>query len=203
MRILWRSGFIILVVLIMAGCAHKVTVEHGVETPSDEAETPATDKLHEMIVKRVVMSYIGAGEMTPVVILTNKENDNQNLLIWVGLSEGRSIDGALNKSPAERPGTHDLFSSVLGQFQMKLVRVVVTDLHESTYFAVITMELKGEVKEIDARPSDAIALALRSEAPIFVSDAVIRKSGWTKTQRRGRRRRDREQSEDEESDNLL
>lgn len=192
-----------LVILVAAGCAHRTAVEHEAETPSDKAETPATDKLHELIVKRVVMSYMGAGEMTPVVILTNKENGKQSLLIWVGLSEGRSIDMALNKSPAERPGTHDLFSSVLGQFQMKLVRVVVTDLRESTYFAVITMESNGEVKEIDARPSDAIALALRSEAPIFVSDEVIRKSGWTRTRQRGRRRRNRKQSEDEESDNLL
>ncbi len=196
MRILWRSGLIILVILIATGCAHRMAIEHGVETPT-------TDKLHELIVKRVVMSYIGAGEMTPVVILTNKENDKQSLLIWVGLSEGRSIDMALNKNPSERPGTHDLFSSVLGRFQMKLVRVVVADLRESTYFAVITMESNGEVKEIDARPSDAIALALRSDAPIFVSDEVIRKSGWTKTRQRGRRQRDKRQSEDEESDNLL
>jgi bifunctional DNase/RNase len=197
MRYLWRSGLIILVILIAAGCANKTVEEHVINAPTPMGE------LHEVMVKQVVMGYVDGGGVTPVVILTNKENDSQNLLIWVGMSEGRSIDMALNQQKPERPGTHDLFASVLGQFQMNMIRVVVTDLRAGTYFAIITMEVKGEVKEIDARPSDAIALALRSAAPIFVSEEVIRKGGWTKTQQPGVRERDEKPSESEESDNLL
>ena len=197
MRYLWKSGPIILVILIVAGCANKTVEEHVINAPT------AMGELHEVMVKQVVMGYVDGGGVTPVVVLTNKENDDQNLLIWVGMSEGRSIDMALNQQKPERPGTHDLFASVLGQFQMNMIRVVVTDLRAGTYFAVITMEVKGEVKEIDARPSDAIALALRSAAPIFVSEEVIRKGGWTKTRQPDRRQKDEKPSESEGSDNLL
>ena len=86
---------------------------------------------------------------------------------------------------SERPGTHDLFASVLGKFRMNMVRVMVSDLRESTYFAIITMESNGVMKEIDSRPSDAIAMALRFATPIFVSEEVIRKSGWIEALQEG------------------
>lgn len=181
MKNLWKLGLIILTVYIMSGCAHKTATEIVVIAPQalEKLEQKAGgDKLHEVTVKQVVIDYINNGEMTPVVILANKENDRLILPIWVGVPEGISINMALSKHIPTRPGTHDLFTSVLGQFQMKLVKVVVTDMQEKTYFAMMTMEAHGKMKEIDARPSDAIAMALRAAAPIFVSEKVIHKSGW-------------------------
>ena len=104
----------------------------------------------------------------------------------------------LKKGVPPRPGTHDLFASVLGKFHTKLIKVVVTDLRGDTYIAAMTMESRGEVKEIDARPSDAIALALRCAAPIFVSEEVIRKGGWMKVPQRNEK-----QSEAKKEDSLL
>ena len=187
-----------MVALIAAGCAQRVNVE----APSSEAVMPAMNELHEVIIKQVVMGYVDGGGMAPVVILANKENNEQFIPIWVGLAEGKSIDMALNKHISERPGTHDLFASVLGKFRMNMVRVVVSDLRESTYFAVITMESNGVMKEIDSRPSDAIAMALRFSTPIFVSEEVIQKSGWIETLQKGEE--DKESSDEEEdSGNLL
>jgi bifunctional DNase/RNase len=128
------------------------------------------------------MSSMDRRNATPVIILVNKENDRQLLPIGVGMSEGISISMALKKRKISgRPRTHDLFANVLGQFHMKLVKVVITDLREDTYIAMMLVECHGEAKEIDARPSDAIALALRCVAPVFVSEEVIRKGGWMKT----------------------
>jgi len=109
-----------------------------------------------------------------------------------------SVNMALNKLTLARPGTHDLFASVLGQFRMELVKVVITDLREETYIATITMRSSGGTKDIDSRPSDAIALALRCAAPIYVSEEVIRKGGWIKMPQR-----DEKQNEPKEDDSLL
>jgi len=198
MRNLWKLGLSILVIFVAMGCARRAITEHAEGTPLDSAQSGGGE-LYEVTVKQVVMLYIGGASASPVIVLANKDNYKQVLPIRVGMSEGRSINMALNNDVSERPGTHDLFASVLGQFDMKLLRVVVTDLREDTYFATMTMELHGETKEIDARPSDAIALALRCVAPIFVSDQVIRKGGWMKVPQQ----QDEKQNEEKKADNLL
>jgi len=198
MRNLCRSGLIFLIILVAAGCAQRVNVE----APSSEAVMPSMDGLHEVIIKQVVMGYMDGGGMAPVVILENKENNEQIIPIWVGMSEGRAIDMALSKQIPPRPGTHDLFASVLGKFRLNMVRVVVSDLRDNTYFAIITMESNGVMKEIDSRPSDAMALAVRFATPIFVSEEVIRKSGWIKPLKQWEKK-DKESSDDEKSGNLL
>ena len=189
----------ILVIIVATGCAHRTTTEHTAAVPSDPAPTEG-GKLYEVIVKQVVMDHISRGNATPVIVLANKGNDREVLPIWVGMSEGVSIDMALRNHVPVRPGTHDLFASVLGQFHAKLVRVVVIDLRRDTYIATMTMESHGETKEIDARPSDAIALALRFVAPIFVSEEVIHKSGWVELPQQNKKKK---QSESRKGDNLL
>jgi len=189
---------IVLMVFAAMGCAHNVA-------PLSPAQAE-DEKLYEVTVSQVVMDHSNPGMGTPVIILVNKENDEELLPIVVGISEGMSINMVLSKSVPARPWTHDLFADVLGQFHIKLVRVVITDLRENTYIAVMTVELDGEEKDIDARPSDVIALALRRVAPIFVSGRVVRKGGWIKALKQSKKqqkkpRREREKAEEEK--NLL
>jgi bifunctional DNase/RNase len=187
MRNLWKLGLSILIIFVATGCAHRTALErsegmapeHAAGAPSDSVP-PGESELHEVTVKGVLVDYASGKGPTPIIVLANKANDKQILPIWVGMSEGRSINMALGKLEWERPGTHDLFANVLGRFHVNLVKVVVTDLREGTYIATVTMESHGETKDLDARPSDAIALALRCVAPIFVSEEVIRKGGWVK-----------------------
>ena len=194
MKKLWKLGLAgILSIAVITGCAHKKA-----EEPVVPAAPPDETKLYEVIVKQVVTVSPSSKNAIPVIILANKENDEQILPIWVGASEGISINMALKKSVSERPGTHDLFADVLGQFQMKLVKVVITDLRESTYIATIFVECHGETKEIDARPSDSIAMALRCIAPIYVSEAVIQKGGWMKSPQQ-----DEKPNAEKEEDSLL
>ena len=183
MKHLWKSVLIFLILLTTtAGCAHRMGKE-ALVTSSGK------DRIYEVIVSQVVMDYVDGEGIIPVIILANKENGEEILPIWVDMPEGMSINMALNKRIGPRPGTHDLFASVLGQFDMKLVKVVITDLRKQTYIASMTVKSRGETKEIDARPSDAIALALRSVAPVFVSEKVIHKSGWSKVQKRSEKRK--------------
>ncbi|MFC1712980.1 bifunctional nuclease family protein [Candidatus Poribacteria bacterium] len=198
-------GLSVLIMLTAIGCAHRTAVEGSASAPMSSAPS-ADGKLYEVAVTQVIMDHSSQGGVAPVIILTNKENDEQLLPIWVGISEGMSIDRVLNSQTLERPGTHDLFADVLGQFQMKLVKVVIIDLRENTYFADMTVELNGETKQIDARPSDAIALALRHVSPIFVSEEVISKGGWVKPVKQHveqQRKRRRKQNKVEKDDNLL
>ena len=205
MRILLGLGLCVVIIYTFIGCAHKEVVENSTDVVLSP-ETSENEKFHEVIVSQVIVDQSIQGEAVPVIILVNKDDNKQFLPIWIGANEALSINKVLNHLTSPRPGTHDLFADVLGQFHVELVKVVITDLRDNTYFAVMTVELNGEIKEIDARPSDAIALALRSMAPVFVSERVISKGGWTKilekpeTQPKRQRRR-REETDEEE--NLL
>lgn len=109
---------------------------------------------------------------TPIVIL--RDRDGQRVLpIWVGLFEANAIALQIENVSTPRPMTHDLLRNVIADLQATVQKVVVCDLQESTFFALIYLAMNGETVAIDARPSDAIALALRTKAPIFVEDRVI------------------------------
>lgn len=98
--------------------------------------------------------------------------------VWVGAAEGESIRRALDTSVTPRPMSHDLIKSFGEHFGVKTERVVLTDVKSSTYFATVYLESNGVTRTIDARPSDAIALALRCQAPIYVTqDVWKRRSG--------------------------
>jgi bifunctional DNase/RNase len=112
---------------------------------------------------------------TPIIILKSEETD-QALPIWIGLLEATSIASALQSIKYERPMTHDLFKNFSDTLQISIAKVEVCDLRDNTFFARIHFVSKDAKFDIDARPSDAIALALRFDAPIFVEDSVMQKS---------------------------
>jgi bifunctional DNase/RNase len=112
---------------------------------------------------------------TPIVILKDLE-DKDVLPIWIGLLEASSIATALENVQTPRPMTHDLLKTILEQLDVKVTRIEVNDLRDNTYFALLYLELKGKRVVIDSRPSDALAIALRTGAPVFVEESVIRKS---------------------------
>lgn len=108
----------------------------------------------------------------PVVILKDPKSEAV-LPIWVGLYEAQAIALEVEKSTAARPLTHDLLKNVVTGLNAQVQRVVVSELRGDTFYAVIWVEQNGEIVGIDARPSDALALALRSDCPIFVAEEVL------------------------------
>ena len=127
----------------------------------------------EVEVKGVRMDAIG---QAPVVILADKEG-KKVLPIWIGLSEAGAIGRELQNIPSQRPMTHDLLYSILGQLGAKVKEVRIVDLRESTYFSKIYLVANKETIEIDARPSDAIAVALKAKSPIYVSAVLFDQQG--------------------------
>lgn len=110
------------------------------------------------------------------VVILRDDVHNRWLPIVVGSSEAQAIALQMESIIPPRPLTHDLMKSLLDSIEARISRIVVSDLRENTYYAVVGVKLNGRSVEVDARPSDAIALALRSQAPIFVSDEVMRKA---------------------------
>jgi bifunctional DNase/RNase len=111
----------------------------------------------------------------PIVILKNTAGDSV-LPIWVGVFEANAIATQLEKIVSPRPMTHDLLRATIEQLGASIDRIVVTDLRDATFYATLHLDRNGEKVEVDSRPSDAIALALRCEAPIFVEEVVLEKS---------------------------
>jgi uncharacterized protein len=111
-----------------------------------------------------------------VVILKETERDRY-LPIWIGPWEANAIAMKLQGVTPDRPLTHDLFSRTLEELGVAMRRIVVSDLADETFRARIVLELDGQTREIDARPSDAIALAIRSSVPIYATDAVLDRAG--------------------------
>lgn len=114
----------------------------------------------------------------PIVILKTQEGESV-LPIFVGLFEANAIAQQLDGSLSPRPMTHDLLGNLIDALHGRVDRVVITDLRDNTFFAIIHLEKNGEKLAIDARPSDAMALALRVKVPIFVEDAVLERSSAT------------------------
>jgi uncharacterized protein len=112
---------------------------------------------------------------TPIVIL--KDMDNKlNLPIWIGLLEATAMATELEGIKMARPMTHDLLRNILSEMGGAIESVQITDLKENTYYALIHLNVAGRVFSIDSRPSDAIALALRTKSPIYVAKAVLEAS---------------------------
>src|SRR6476646_868205 len=111
----------------------------------------------------------------PIVLLKTIEG-NRFLPIWIGHAEAGAILMKLQNAATPRPMTHDLVTEILMQLDAQVVRVAVTELRESTFYAQVTIQQDGSEIEVESRPSDAIALAVRAEAPIFVADEVIEES---------------------------
>lgn len=117
---------------------------------------------------------------TPIVILKDANSDTV-LPIWVGVFEASAIQMEIEKVSTPRPMTHDLIKNVLSGLDAHVHKVVVTELKDDTFYAVIWMERDGRIISIDSRPSDALALALRVDCPIFVDEEVLKTSKKAQT----------------------
>jgi len=112
---------------------------------------------------------------TPIVILRDSSG-NSILPIWVGVYEANAIALEIEKVSTPRPMTHDLIRNLLTGVEAKVSKVVVSELRDETFYAVIWLEKDGQVISVDSRPSDALALALRLDCPIYVEEAVLASS---------------------------
>jgi bifunctional DNase/RNase len=123
----------------------------------------------EMTIKGLMVDPI---TNMPIIILRDK--DGQRVLpIWVGVFEANAIALQIENVTTPRPMTHDLLKNVIQDLRGRIEKIVVSDLKENTFYALIYLTVGGELMAVDARPSDAIALALRARAPIFVEERVI------------------------------
>jgi len=128
--------------------------------------------LHEVSIAGLTMDPTSN---TPIIILKLVSGD-QAIPIWIGLLEATSIASALQDIKFDRPMTHDLFKNFVDNVKMEVSKVEVCDIQDNTFYAKIYFTSKENSFSIDARPSDAIAIALRFQAPIYVDDKVLEKS---------------------------
>lgn len=133
----------------------------------EKSSAVAADDLLQVKVQGVYSDPIGAR----VVFLT-PEDESKVLRVWIGDAEAMAISAALNEIPFPRPMTHDLLLSAIKALGGKVERVVITDLRDNTFYATVVLRDEKGLKELDARPSDSIALALRAKAPVFLSPKV-------------------------------
>jgi bifunctional DNase/RNase len=138
-------------------------------------------KLIEMEVKNVLIDRNG----NPFILLEDKSG-KKRLPIWIGFAEARAIAMELEKVEVPRPMTHDLMKNILTALEINVVKVVISDLRGSTYYAEIHLKGKKGKWIIDARPSDAIALSLRTHSPIFAVEDVIEKGGMELSEEEGK-----------------
>jgi bifunctional DNase/RNase len=123
----------------------------------------------EMTIKGLMVDPI---TNTPIIILRDKDG-HRVLPIWVGMFEANAIALQIENVTTPRPMTHDLLKNVIQDLHGRIEKVVVSDLKENTFYALIYLRVNGDTIAVDSRPSDAIALALRARAPIFVEETVI------------------------------
>jgi RNA polymerase sigma-70 factor (ECF subfamily) len=137
------------------------------EKPGDEFTKKVLDEI------KAVSMFVGVDPMIDPSIVLLTDDKGRSMPIWIGIGEAFSINLVLEGKTPPRPLTHDLFINTLRKFGIELSKVVVSDLREGTFYATITFERYGVKEEVDARPSDAIALAVRVKAPIFASEDVL------------------------------
>jgi len=128
--------------------------------------------VQEMVIYGVSFDMVGK---QPIVLLKTVDG-NKFLPIWIGHPEAAAILMKLQGATTPRPMTHDLISDLITELDAQCVRVAVTELKENTFFASITLRVNGQELDIDSRPSDALAVAVRCSAPIFAAEEVIQES---------------------------
>jgi len=122
---------------------------------------------------------------SPIVFLTDLE-ETRYLPIWIGPFEAQSIVQVMEGVRNPRPMTHDLMKEMIDQLGAKVQRIVISDLQDQTFFAKIFLEQDGREIEVDARPSDSLALALRYKAPIFVTETVVQQASYPDSEKMDR-----------------
>jgi bifunctional DNase/RNase len=137
-----------------------------------EFETAATSTMIEVVIDSIRVSLMSQYR----VVILKDVNSDRYVPIWIGPCEADAITIELQDMPPQRPLTHDLLKNVIRELGGTVVHIFINDLRSDVYFARIVIDVKGNQIEIDSRPSDAIALAVRVKAPIFVSDTVMERA---------------------------
>ena len=128
-----------------------------------------------MLVRMKVEGLLFDPRSSMYILLLKEIDGNDTLPIWIGKPEADSIALALGKVATPRPLTHDLIKNVVAGLKVRVTRVVVTEIFDNTYYAIIYLDDGKREVPVDSRPSDAVAVALRVEAPIFVEDGILEK----------------------------
>lgn len=128
-----------------------------------------------MEIKLKVHGIVADPNTEAQIVILRDEKGKEILPIWVGASEGNAIRFALEGIIPPRPMTHDLLKKMIDSLGAKIKRIIVNGIKDNTYYATIHLECKGSEQAIDSRPSDAIALALRTDSPIYVTEDVLKK----------------------------
>ncbi len=136
----------------------------------------------EMKIRTLMMDPV---TQMPIVVLRDATG-NTILPIWVGVYEANAIALEIEKINTPRPMTHDLIKILLHGMDARVDRIVVSDLKDDTFFAVIWLEKDGQLISVDSRPSDALAIALRTDSPIFVDESVLKNSRMSSGQEKGK-----------------
>jgi bifunctional DNase/RNase len=144
----------------------------GIAETDGRAPAYTPPGMQEMVIYGVSFDMVGK---QPIVLLKTREG-NKFLPIWIGHPEAAAILMKLQGANTPRPMTHDLINDMLTEMEVSCSRVSVTELRENTFYASITLQVNGREVEIDSRPSDALALAVRTSAPIFAAEDVIAES---------------------------
>jgi len=144
----------------------------NVDVNVDPDSCSAGDSRYMEIEMKIRTIMMDPDANTPVVVLKDVNSETM-LPIWIGAFEANAIAVEIEKTAAPRPTTHDLMKNIIRELGVTVRRIIITDLVDNTFFAVIEMSRDGELMMIDSRPSDAIALALRVDCPIYVDQQVI------------------------------
>jgi bifunctional DNase/RNase len=162
-------------------CALSISLAFSLSVLTQEKKAKVEEE--EMVIKGIGFDQQA---QTPVVVLSDKKQEKL-LPIWIGLCEARSIELGLSEQVAPRPLTYDMIAAIVRSMNAKVERIVIVDLRDQVFYAQIEVSVNGTVSRIDARPSDALALASRMGAPIFVRKSVLEKSdtGDKKEEKRG------------------
>jgi bifunctional DNase/RNase len=131
---------------------------------------PSDQRLVEYAVERVIDE---TNTDTKILVLSRQDGKADNFPIWIGAAEGHAIKLALDTTMTPRPMSHDLIKSFIEHLNVRVRRVVIGDVKNSTYYATVYLENNGVERTVDARPSDAVSLALRTRAPLYVSEDVL------------------------------
>lgn len=148
-----------------------------------------------MVQVRVSGLIVDDNSKSPVVILQELEGERY-LPIWIGPFEAQAIANEIQGKKFPRPLTHDLLVSTIGSLNAKVSRIVINDLRDKTFFASIILERGEEVVSLDARPSDSIAIAVRTTAPIFVAEKILEGEGSSRPSSLGSEPTEEERAED-------
>lgn len=126
------------------------------------------------MVEMKISAIISAPKLDTTILVLLEPHQKKVLSIWIGGMEGNAIALGIKKVATPRPMTHDLMKNMLEEFQVQITKVVMTELRDDTFYAVIHLVVEGKELQIDSRPSDAIALAVRAEAPIYCTEKLLR-----------------------------